>query len=386
MDFVGEESRSCSADLQQIGADVTATITCGEEKSTVTGTVSNQRLSLRGMFFGFAREIAAYVTQDGNAIGGTWYASSNTTSGGFIGVRNEERPDRFDLTGTWDSALAGGFPLNCDTAIKQTGTELTSVLSCGIAGTGNLAGAIDLATGAYRMDGNLFGQAITLGVLSNDGRTASGAWAVTGIVSLSGTFVATRTGQSLSLLDLTGDWNLALAGQRRDTCTANVVQAPADLTQQAVRLTARVDCNKLGTGDLSGSLTLLRNRLALRGSLNDNEFFLDGTVEADRSLIRGVWYTPLYPDGDGTDESFGCFVAVSGGLARPDACTPPDHHPLVQRSGLRAAPDPEGPASTVLSSDNIDSRRSTIAGLAGLAAGALVLGLWSAWLGWRQPH
>jgi len=286
------------------------------------------------------------------------------------------------MTGTWDSALAGGFPLTCDTVIEQSGTELASVLNCGIAGTGTFTGAIDLATGAYRMSGDLFGKAVTLGVLSDDGQSASGAWAATGIVSLSGTLAATRTSESVSLLDLTGDWNLALVGGMSDRCSMRVDQAQADLTQETVRLTASVDCDKRGFGDVSGSLTLLRNRVNLHGSLEGTEIVFEGRSTASQAVIEGVWYTTSARSA--LDGEFGCFVAVSRGLARPDACTPPDHHPLVQLSGLGAAPDAERPASTVLSSDIIDSRRTTTAGLAGLAAGALALGLWSAWLGWRR--
>ena len=384
VEFPGTDMGTCTAAIVETGASLSASISCDAGSGLFSGTVNGADIFLSGSILDVQREIVANSTPDGTALAGTWIAPTADMSGGFIGVRNEERSGSFDMSGTWDSALAGGFSLSCDTVIEQTGTELASVLNCGIAGAGTLAGSIDLATGAYRMSGDLFGQAVTLGVLSDDGQSASGAWAVTGSFNLSGTLTTTRTGQTVSLLDLTGDWNIALVGGMNERCSMRVNQAPADLTQGTVRLTAIVDCDNETVAEMSGSLTHLRNRLTLRGSLNDREFFMEGRAEADRSLIRGVWYTPIDPNGTAANETFGCFVAVSRGLARPDACTPPDHHPLVQLSGLGTAPDADRPASTVLSSDIIDSRRTTIAGLAGLAAGALALGLWSAWLGWRR--
>ncbi len=139
VEFVGGVSRSCTADIQQAAADVTAIIECGEDTGTANGTVSSQQLHLKGMLFDSNRQMAASVTQDGNAIGGTWQASSGGASGGFVAVRNEKRSGSFDMTGVWDTALTGAFlPITCDTVIEQTSTELASVLSCGIAGAGAL--------------------------------------------------------------------------------------------------------------------------------------------------------------------------------------------------------------------------------------------------------
>ncbi len=134
---------------------------------------------------------------------------------------------------------------------------------------------------------------------------------------------------------------------------------------------------------MNGWLTLLRNQVRLNGTLDGLEFFLEGTAEIDQSLIQGVWYTPLDPSRDITEQSFGCFVAVSRDLSSADECTLPSHHPLIQYSGALDIQTTQASDTFVLTSQTRNVR-ATIIGAAALAAVALTAGLWNAWLRWRQ--
>lgn len=374
----GEPLRRCRAALEQSGSELSGTFECdGLGSGAVAGPISTNGFSLRGSLSGGSLEIAGIVSQDGKALGGTW--RSDTVWWPVAGLREGERAGPADLTGDWNVSLSGGFPLTCRSAIQQTGTDVGAMVDCGVIGPGTLTGTIDPATGVYHLTGSMAGATEVLAVLSEDGAATIGGWKA-GSFDLSGALTGRRVSEEPQLIDLSGDWNIALRGQLEGDCTASISQSVEGL-QTWAELRATADCGGLGSGTLTGGVEPLGGRLRLDGRLRDLDFSFEGSVSDGERAVRGTWYASVpqqLPKGELELGPYGCFAGVRREDRAPPACDPPAHHPLIQYagSGGGAVEEVEAKSEFVPSSDSTEGLVFSFAGLGALGASLAAFAFW----------
>ena len=94
-----------------------------------------------------------------------------------------------DISGLWNTTLAGDTTGSCLDDITQTGTELVVFSDCGAIGSGTRAGSIDVDTGAFTVSGPFGGlDTEVVGVATAEG-TFSGTWTAD---TFSGTFTGVK--------------------------------------------------------------------------------------------------------------------------------------------------------------------------------------------------
>ena len=323
VELVGTNSVSCSANLEQSDSQVDGTLQCeGLGSGTLTGTIGGNSLTLQGIAPGSTLDIVANVSPDANVITGSY------SSGTFLAVRRAERSGSIDLSGNWTTRLSAGIIITCQTALEQNGEDLSAIVDCDYGGPSTLRGEIDRETGNYRLAGNVVGPIVLLGLAAEDGTSAIGAWAAPSL-SFSGVFTSDRLTETPMLIDLTDDWELALVGEVPSVCMAAVVQT-------LTRLEVRVACEKLGTGDLRGTVSPLDGDFRVSGTLDAVYLELEGRLDQDMYVMLGSWRTSPTDSADG-DVHFGCFTATSATSGEAPSCEPPSRDPGISFGGSSEA-------------------------------------------------
>lgn len=377
VELVSTNSVSCSASLEQSDSQVDGTLECeGLGSGTLTGTVGGNSLTLQGIAPGSTLDIVANVSPDENVITGSY------SSGTFLAVRREERSGSIDLSGNWTTRLSAGIIITCQTALEQNGEDLSAIVDCDIGGpaTSTLRGEIDSETGNYRLAGSLAGPVVLLGLAAADGTSTIGAWAAPSL-GFSGVFTSDRLTETPMLIDLTDNWELALAGDAPSVCMADVVQA-------LTRLEVRVACEELGAGDLRGTISPLDGEFRVFGTLDAVYLELEGRLDQDIYVMQGSWRTSP-TDGADDEVRFGCFIATNATSGEAPPCEPPSRDPGISFGGsseailddaLEAVETPESErllSSNAGSSSVLETTRWVIVAMAGLlGAGLGVLAVW----------
>jgi len=102
-----------------------------------------------------------------------------------------------DVSGQWTFAMTHPDftgTISCAGAIVQSGTALTSSMTCDFFGNGTLNGSINTTSGALTLSGTMAtsDQLNFSGTAAGDGDSMSGSWTITGIPG-TGAFNGTRT-------------------------------------------------------------------------------------------------------------------------------------------------------------------------------------------------
>ena len=109
-----------------------------------------------------------------------------------------------------------------------------------------------------------------------------------------------RVFHGTQLVDITGKWNLTLAGDAADTCSFT-------FTQSGTALTATVSCTVSGTGSLSGTIELNKGAFSVSGTVGIVSFSVMGTT--DGLTMSGTWST--------TTPTAGTFTGFTKKQAKP---------------------------------------------------------------------
>jgi len=320
----GERLRRCEAALEQSGSDLTASFECdGSESGTVTGSSSAQGFSLRGDLLGRSFQLAGLLSEDGDALSATW-GPAGRLLWPAAGVRRDRRAGPADLSGDWSSTLNAAFALTCRSAIRQQGTTLSSVVSCGSwLSEGTMTGTMDQQTGIYQLTGRVAGDAEVVAVVSADGSSTVGAFSATA-PDLVGTLIGSRLSETPTFIDVGGSWDMRLVGSLPDDCLVTVMQDDALLSGSA-------SCESSGSGEIEGHINTLTGTFSLHGPLGDRELFLNGEATQEARSLDGIWMgESSEPTKDGGLGPFGCFSAHPSDGTPASPCVPPCHHPAVQ--------------------------------------------------------
>lgn len=189
-------SLSCTATFAQSGDELSAEVDCGGELAgTLAGTVDSTAgtFTLTGFFGLLQINMEGRVSEDGNAMNGTWSAPPLVPSGSFSATRDDPAPDGAALTGDWTFSIADIFAGSCRVEIEQSGSDLSAVLDCEDRPLGTFEGTFDAATGSITLSGPFepFAQLDMAGTVSADGRSFSGTWTLAPL-GPSGPITATR--------------------------------------------------------------------------------------------------------------------------------------------------------------------------------------------------
>ena len=212
---------------------------------------------------------------------------------------------QIDISGDWSITIDGAISGTCTAAIVQTGTEIFLAIDCGF-GSGNLRGSIDPANGNLDLSGSIVLGVVLIGTASEDGNSISGTWD-TGSLGFSGTFTGSRTSETPSLIDLTGEWPILLFGDRSAPCVLSIQQSLSEVS-------ATMECQGLESGAFDGTINLLTGTFFIDGPLDDLLIFLNGTVSEDGQSIEGTWVSRSDLLGNFTG-NFGNFVSITEGAA-----------------------------------------------------------------------
>lgn len=303
IELVGDLQLSCTAVITQLGAEFSMEVSClSLGRGTFAGSVDTETgdFTASGALLGIDVALVGVASADGESIAGAW-DSVIGFSGTFAGVRKGalETPTPLptlaspvDISGTWRLTFSGLFSGACVSVIQQTDNELAIVADCDIIGSLRLSGSIDPTTGAFSLSGAGIGLA---GLAAADGNSLSGTWDAFGLFL--GTFTASRA-EDVELIDLTGDWDVVLAGEVTDVCAWSIEQS-------LIESSATIDCGVLGLGTLTGTVNPLTGSLSLVGSLGDTQLGLEGRASADGGYILGRWFD--------SSERSGTFIAVPEG-------------------------------------------------------------------------
>jgi len=195
-----------------------------------------------------------------------------------------------DISGNWDLEIGGLGPgINCTATVAQNNDQFSMDLVCPIVGSGSVAGAIDLQTGAFSGTGDIIGFSLSVsGVGTPD--SLSGSWSVDlgGGVGASGTFTGTRieptptptptrTPAGKPPVNVSGPWNFTLTGDVNFVCPF-VVQPSGN------SLSAVSNCLGLVTDQFSGIIYETGEF-----SLSSMFFSFNGTVSSDGTTLSGSW-------------------------------------------------------------------------------------------------
>lgn len=304
IEITGAVSLSCTANLVQNAGTVSVQMDCPALGiGNFSGTIDQKS----GAFAALGRiivpvSLSGTATTDGQSFSGTWDAGF-IGSGTFTGTRGASStptptpvlptlPAPVDLTGTWRVTFSSLFSGECTSFIQQDGTSLTSIAECDIIGSLHLTGTINQTNGSLTLGENGFVE--LRGVASADGNSIAGTFSALDIVT--GTFTAQRD-DSIELIDLSGDWRLALEGSSTKDCTMHIDQSFLDAT-------AHVDCPTIPGVDLTGSISPLRGSFDLGTASGREELYLFGGAPSGGGYLIGDWYGP---------EDEGSFVAVPQG-------------------------------------------------------------------------